>query len=46
MGQLVPEAVLVAVAEVAGASVLTGVLDAGVDGHGTVFALRSKGRST
>lgn len=36
-----------AFAQVAGASVLTGVLDAGVDGHSAVFALRSRrGRST
>lgn len=45
-GELLPEPILVALAQVAGASVLTGVLDAGVDGHGAVFALRSKrGRS-
>lgn len=41
-GELLPEPVLVVLAQVAGASVLTGVLDAGVDGHGAVFALRSR----
>lgn len=40
-----PEPVLVAVAQVAGAPVPTGVLDAGVDGHGAVFALRRGGNS-
>lgn len=38
-GALLPEPVLVALAQVAGASVQTGALDAGVDGHGAVFAL-------
>lgn len=45
-GELLPEAVLVALAQVAGAAVLAGVLDAGVDGRGTVFALWGRGRST
>lgn len=46
-GELLPEPILVAVTQVAGASMLTGVLDAGVDGHSAVLALRSKrGRST
>lgn len=40
-----PEPVLVAVAQVASAPVPTGVLDAGVDGHGAVFALRRGGNS-
>lgn len=45
-GELLPEPILVALAQVAGASVLAGVLDAGVDGRGAVFALRSRrGRS-
>lgn len=34
-----------ALAQVAGASVLAGVLDAGVDGHGAVFALRRTGKT-
>lgn len=41
-GEWLPEPILVVLAQVAGASVLTGVLDAGVDGHGAVFALRSR----
>lgn len=41
-GELVPEAVLLALAQVAGASVLAGVLDAGVDGHSAVSALRRR----
>lgn len=41
-GELVPEPILVGLAQVAGASVPTGVLDAGVDGHSAVFALRSR----
>lgn len=45
-GELLPEAVLVAFAQVAGATVLTGVLDAGVDGCGAVFALWGRGRGT
>lgn len=40
----VPESVLVALAQVAGASVLAGVLDAGVDGHGAVLALGRRQR--
>lgn len=39
-GELLPEPAPVGVAQVAGASVQTGVLDAGVDGHGAVSALR------
>lgn len=39
-GELLPEPALVGLAQVAGASVQTGVLNAGVDGHGAVSALR------
>ena len=39
-GELLPEPTLVGLAQVAGASVQTGVLNAGVDGHGAVSALR------
>lgn len=41
-GELLPEPIAVALAQVAGASVQTGVLEAGVDGHSAVFSLRSR----
>lgn len=41
-GKLLPEPTLVGLAQVAGASVQTGVLNAGVHGHGAVSALRRK----
>lgn len=40
--ELLPEPISVVLTQVTGASMLTGVLDAGVDGYGAVLALRNR----
>lgn len=41
-GCVLPEPIFVALTQVAGTSVLTGVLDTSVDGYGAVLALRNR----